>query len=207
MSRLRILVLARAANPESISLNLEGYSHSEALAQLNAVTLVTRSCNEEALCRTQAPFHAIEAIKMPWLEALYAWSIRRIFNYNYHSRALTPLLYPFSLAFEWRAWRRMRIRIIAGEFDVVLRLLPANPVLPSPFPSFQRNCSIPFVIGPPNSGLPWPPGFSQLKKQRERIAGPGNLYRFLRFARSTNRHATAIMATLFISALKESSRL
>ena len=34
---------------------------------------------------------------MPWLDRIYAWSIRRIFKGNYHSRALTPFLYPFNL--------------------------------------------------------------------------------------------------------------
>lgn len=194
MSRLRILLLAPDANPESISLALEGYSHGEALAQLHAVTLVARSCNEEALRRTQAPFHVIEAIGMPWLDRIYAWSLRWIFKDNYHSRALTPFLYPFSLAFEWRAWRRMRTRIIAGEFDIVLRLLPANPVLPSPFPFLLRNCSVPFVIGPINGGLPWPQGFSQADNQKSWIDNLRDLYRFLPFARSTYRRAAAIIA-------------
>ena len=43
MSRLRILVLAPDANPESISVNLVCYRHAEALAQLHDVTLVGRS--------------------------------------------------------------------------------------------------------------------------------------------------------------------
>ena len=49
------------------------------------------------------------------------------------------------------------------------------------------------MIGPLNGGLPWPPGFEQLAKQREWISGFRNLYRFLPFVRSTYRHATAII--------------
>jgi glycosyltransferase involved in cell wall biosynthesis len=194
VSRLRILLLAPDANPGSISLALEGYSHSEALAQLHAVTLVVRSLNEEALRQSKAPFHAIEAINMPWLEGFYAWCLHWIFKDNYHSRAVTPFLYPFALAFEWRAWQRMRTRIIAGEFDIVMRLLPTNPVLPSPFPYFLRKCSTPCVIGPINGGLPWPQGFSQAENQRSWIDNLRNLYRFMPFARSTFRRATAIIA-------------
>lgn len=194
MSRLRILLLAPDANPDSISLALEGYSHSAALAQSHAVTLVARSCNEEVLRRTGTPFSAIEGISMPTLDRLYSWSIRRVFRGNYHSRVLTPFLYPFSLAFEWYAWRRLRKRIIAGEFDVVMRLLPANPVLPSPFPFFLRNYPVPFVIGPINGGLPWPQGFSQASNQKSWIDNLRNVYRFLPFAQSTYRRATAIIA-------------
>jgi glycosyltransferase involved in cell wall biosynthesis len=194
VSRLRILLLAPDANPESISVNLVSYRHAEALAQLHAVTLVGRACNEEALRRTRAPFHVIEAISIPWLDRIFAWSVRWIFKHNYHSRALTAFSYPFSVAFEWRAWRRMRIRIIAGEFDIVLRLSPVVSVIPSAFPFLLRSYSIPFVIGPINGGLPWPQGFSQADNQKAWIDNLRNLYRFLPFARSTYRRAAAIIA-------------
>jgi len=47
-------------------------------------------------------------------------------------------LYPFQIAFEWRAWRQLR-RIVGGEFDVVLRVVPITAVLPSPFAFFLRK--------------------------------------------------------------------
>jgi glycosyltransferase involved in cell wall biosynthesis len=194
MNMLRILLLAPDSNPDSISTSLVGYSHAEALARLHAVTLVTRRVNEEALRRTHTPFHGIEAISVPWLDRISAWSLRRIFKYDYGSHALTAFSYPFCLAFEWRAWRRLRTRIMAGEFDVVLRLLPVNPVMPSPFAFFLRSGPIPFVIGPINGGLPWPQGFSQADKQKEWISSLRNVYRFLPFARSTYRNAAAIIA-------------
>jgi glycosyltransferase involved in cell wall biosynthesis len=194
MSRLRILVLAADANPESISLALEGYSHSAALAQHHDVTLVVRSRNEEVLRRAPAPFHAIESVRMSWVDRFHDWCIRWIFRNNFHSRALTPFVYPFCLAFEWYAWRQLRTKIRAGEFDVVLRILPANPVLPSVFPFLLRNVSLPFVAGPINGGLPWPPGFSQSDNQKSWIDSLRNVYRFLPFARSTYRRAAAIIA-------------
>ncbi len=194
MSRLRILLLAPDANPESISVSLVSYRHAEALAQLHTVTLVGRSCSEDALRRTQSPFHAIEAISIPWLDRIWDWSFRRIFKNNFNSRALTPFRYPFSIAFEWSAWRRTRTRINAGKFDIVLRLSPVISVLPSAFPFFLRNYSIPFVIGPINGGLPWPQGFSQANNQRSWIDRLRSLYRFLPFARSTYRRAGAIIA-------------
>jgi glycosyltransferase involved in cell wall biosynthesis len=107
---------------------------------------------------------------------------------------VTACRYPFSIAFEWQAWRQLRRRIFAGEFDVVLRLVPMTPSMPSPFAFFLRKGPIPFVIGPLNGGLPWPPGFTQLDNQREWISGFRNAYRFLPFARSTYRYAAAIIA-------------
>ena len=194
MSRLRILLLAPDCNPDSICGALISYSQAEALAQLHDVTLVVRSPYEDAVRRRQGPFYAIEVIRLPLLENIYAWTLREIFRNDYRNQALTAFGYPFSVAFEWGAWRRMRNRIISGEFDVVLRLLPITAVLPSPFAFFLRNGPIPFVIGPINGGLPWPPGFSQADNQKQWISSLRNLYRFLPFARSTYRDAAAIMA-------------
>ena len=194
MKNLRTLVLAPGSNPDSSSTALVGYAHSEALARIHAVTLVAQGCHEAAFRRKPGPFHAIETINTPWLDRIYAWIIRRILKGDYGSHLLTALSYPFCVVFEWKAWRLLRPRIMAGEFDVVLRLLPVVPTLPSPFAYFLRHGPIPFVIGPINGGLPWPQGFSQAEKQKEWISNLRNFYRILPFSRSTFRNAKAIIA-------------
>jgi glycosyltransferase involved in cell wall biosynthesis len=194
MSRLRILLLGPGCNPEEVSMPYVTYSHAAALAQLHEVALVVGSPTEDPVRRAKAPFHTIEVVRMPLLERIYAWSFRRIFKSNYNTQVVTAFNYPFSLAFEWCAWRQLRRRIIAGEFDVVLRIMPMTPVLPSPFAFFLRKGPIPFVIGPLNGGLPWPSGFRQLEKQKEWVSNLRNLYRYLPFARSTYRNAAAIIA-------------
>ena len=194
MSRIRILVLAPDADPEGTCGPLLSFSEAEALARLHDVTLVVRSSREKTVRPRQGPFHSVEVIRQPWLERIYAWSFRWIFKNEFTSRALTAFNYPFSVAFEWQAWRQLRARIRAGDYDVVLRLLPVPAVLPSPFAFFLRNGPVPFVIGPVSGGLPWPAGFSQADKQKEWFAGLRNIYRFLPFARSTYRHSAAIIA-------------
>src|SRR5438132_14113359 len=192
MSRLRILLLAPDCSPETISMPYVTYSHAAALAQLHDVALVIASPSEDPVRRAKAPFRTIEVVRMPLLERIYAWSLRRIFKYNFDTQALTAFGYPFSLAFEWYAWRQLRRRIFAGEFDVVLRVMPMTPVLPSPFAFFLRKGPIPFVIGPLNGGLRDAPGFSQRDK-RDWIFGLRKLYGFLPFAQSTYRNAAAII--------------
>jgi glycosyltransferase involved in cell wall biosynthesis len=194
VSRLRILVLGPDCDPESVSIPFVTYNHAAALAKLHDVTLVVRSSVEDNVRRAKAPFCSIEVVRTPMLDRIWAWGFRRIFKCNYDSQALTAFRYPFSIAFEWRAWRQLRRRILAGEFDVALRVIPITAVLPSPFAFFLRRGPIPFVIGPINGGLPWPPGFDQLDKQKEWISNLRNLYRHMPFARSTYRHATAIIA-------------
>lgn len=191
--RLRILVLAPDSNPEGISIPFVTYSHAAALAQLNDVTLVVRSTVEDAVHRAGASFRSIEVVRMRWLERVYQWCFRRIFKSNFASQAVTAFGYPFALAFEWRAWRQLRARIFAGEFDVVLRLVPSTAVLPSPFAFFLRSGPVPFVIGPINGGLPFVRGFTQADGQKEWISDLRGLYRYLPFARSTYRRAAAII--------------
>ena len=170
------------------------YSHAAALAKLHDVALVIGAPVEDNVRRAESPFRTIEVVRTPLLDRIYAWSFRRIFRSNFDSQAVTAFGYPFSLAFEWQAWRQLRRRIFAGEFDVVLRLLPMSPVTPSPFAFLLRKGPIPFVIGPLNGGLPWPPGFSQLENQKEWVSNLRNLYRYLPFARSTYHNAAAIIA-------------
>jgi len=194
VSRLRILVLAPDCNPDSICGPLLSYSQAEALAQLHDVTLAMRSPGEQAVRRRQAPFKAVEVIRLPWLERIYAWCLHWIFKDNFHNQILTAFGYPFSIAFEWKVWRDFKNRILAGEFDVVLRLLPVTAVLPSPLAFFLRKGPVSFVIGPINGGLPFPKGFSQAGNQKQWVSGLRNMYRILPFARSTYRDATAIIA-------------
>jgi glycosyltransferase involved in cell wall biosynthesis len=194
MNRLRILLLAPDSSPEKISIAYVTYSHAAALADLHDVTLVVKSSVEDSVRRANAPFRSIEVIRMPWLERIYAWSLRWIFKYNFTSQALTAFGYPFALIFESRAWRQLRHRIFAGEFDIVLRVVPMTAVLPSPFAFFLRKGPIPFVIGPINGGLPYVQGFSQANNEKQWISNLRNLYRFLPFARSTYRNAAAIIA-------------
>jgi glycosyltransferase involved in cell wall biosynthesis len=194
MNRLRILLLAPFCNPEAVSMPYVAYSHAAALAELHDVTLVVGAPVEDKVRRAKVPFQGIEVIRMPVLERVYAWSFRRIFKSNYSGQALTAFGYPFSQAFEWYAWRQLRDRIFAGEFDVVLRLLPMTAVLPSPFAFFLRRGPIPFVIGPISGGLPFVQGFSQAENEKKWISGLRGLYRSLPFTRSTYGNAAAIIA-------------
>lgn len=193
MKPLRILLLAEQNNPEWVSVPLVGYHHSAALARLHEVTLLTHEDNVEAIAKHCPDFKAIIGLELGWMDRIFAWMMKTIFKYDYGSQALTAVRLPFYWAFEWKAWRLLRPRIQAGEFDVVLRLTPVAPVLTSVFSSCLRKGPLPFVIGPINGGLPWPKGFAQAERQREWISGLRFLYRILPFSRSTYQHAAAIL--------------
>jgi len=194
MSRLRILLLAPNCDPTDVSIPLVTYSHAAALAELHDVSLVIGSPVEDRVRGARAKFKTIEVVRTPTLDRIFDWTLRRVFRSNFTSQTLAAFRYPFALAFEWFAWRQLRPRIFSGEFDVVLRLIPMSPHLPSPFAFFLRKGPLPFVIGPLNGGLPYVKGFSQAANERQWISGLRGLYRFLPFARSTYRDSAAIIA-------------
>ena len=198
MKSLRILVLAPDCNPESVGTPSIAFAQAVALARLHDVTMVVRAVNADKVRQGKGGFASIVPIRLPVLDRLYAWALRRIFKYDYGRQSLTAATYPLQIAFEWRAWRTLRSRIHDGDFDVVLRILPIVSVLPSPFAVFLSREPVPFVIGPLNGGLPWPDGFPQLEKQRRAagywVARARNLYRYLPFGEATYSKATAIIA-------------
>ena len=193
MKPLRILLLSEQNNPDWVSVPLVGYHHSAALAHMHEVTLVTHRENAEAVARKKVPFAAIVPCGLGTGDRIFAWGIRRIFKYDYGSQALTAFRLPFYWAFEWKVWKMMRSRIEAGDFDIVLRITPVAPVLPSVMAWCLRRSKVPFVIGPINGGLPWPRGFEQATRQREWISSLRFLYRLLPFSRATYRYAQAII--------------
>src|SRR5579859_6592475 len=128
MNRLRILVLGSDCHPTKVSIPYVTYSHAAALAQLHDVTLVALPHVEEDVRRAGAPFRAIEIVKMPRaLQGIRDFLVRSV---RPDSQIKTAFGYPFAMAFEWQAWRQLRHRIAAREFDVVLRVLPMSAVVP-----------------------------------------------------------------------------
>src|SRR5207247_8656840 len=119
-------------------------------ARVHAVTVVNLDENEQGIRSKAGRLQAIEVVKNPSLSRIRGCIIRYLFGSSYRSQVLTALTYIFCVAFEWRAWRQTRRRIKAGDFDVVLRILPISSVLPSPFAFFLRQGPITFVIGPVN---------------------------------------------------------
>lgn len=81
MSQLRFLVLAPASNPELLTTPQIAYAHAEALARIHSVTLVVLAAAEPAICRARGNFKDTHAVRLPGLDELNSWALRRIFKY------------------------------------------------------------------------------------------------------------------------------
>lgn len=191
-ARLRILVVADECNPEWPSLPIVGYKYAREIAAGAEVTLVTHVRNRENIEKAGDGLR-VDYIDTEWIAApMYriarlirggedvGWSTAMISNYL-----------PY-LAFERAVWRRYRRDLQDGKFDIVHRITPMSPTLPS---YLAGRSPVPFVIGPLNGNLPWPKAFSdEQKREKEGLRKLRNLYKRLPYARSTYARAACVLA-------------
>jgi glycosyltransferase involved in cell wall biosynthesis len=193
--RIRALIIAETCNPEWESVPLVGWSHANALRAYVDTHIVTRSWNTPALTRaglvegqdftaidTEATFRAAERL------------VQGLVGPNRGMGMLTALSIPSYLLLERIAWQRLGPAVRAGQFDLVHRITPLSPATPSLIAARCRRAGVPFVLGPLNGGLPWPPGFPGLRgREGEFLARFRGAYKLLPGYASTRRDAAAIL--------------
>ncbi len=192
--RLRVLLLSDACNPEWPSLPIVAYNAARALAEHAEVVLVTHVRNRPALTKTGTGRAEVVYLDTEYVAApMHRLShlIRR--GEQYAQTAAVALAWPAQVAFEWEAWKRYKADLATGRFDIVQRLTPMSPTLPSPM---ARWSPVPFVLGPLNGALAWPPGFEgELRREREYLRYARAAYRFMPFYRSTYARSACILAS------------
>jgi len=194
-SRPRVLLIAEAANPEFTSVPLVGWSMARAIAGVTDAHLVTQVRNAEAIARSGLPASEYTCIDSERL-ARPAWRLAGWLGGGKGkawtlTTAIGALTYPY---FERLVWRRFGAAIRRGDYDLVHRITPLSPTAPSPLAGHCARHGVPFVLGPLNGGLPWPPGFEQARwKERELLSYVRAAYRLLPGYRSTRRNAAAIL--------------
>jgi glycosyltransferase involved in cell wall biosynthesis len=191
--RLRLLVLADVCNPDWPSLPVVGYKYARALSRYAETVVVTQVRNRpnierDGLGEARVVYLDTERVAAPMYRA--ASFIRRGSGTGWTIQMAMD--YPGYLAFERAVWRIFRDDLRAGSFDLVHRITPMSPTLPSYLP---RRCPVPFVLGPLNGNLPWPPQFTaELRREREWLSAFRRLYKLLPYSRSTFACSRAILA-------------
>lgn len=189
----RVLILAESCNPQWPSLPIVGYKYARALARTAEVTLVTHVRNREnieAAGDIGAPMHYVDN---EWLAAPLYRLAKRLRGGDEVAWSTNQMMaYPPYVAFEAQAFRQFRGALRDGRFDIVHRITPMSPTLPSYIAGRIRQ---PFVIGPLNGNLDWPEAFrAEQKREREGLRRLRGLYRYMPYTRRTFTRASAILA-------------
>lgn len=192
--RKRVLILSESCNPEWPSLPIVAYNACKAIADHADVVVATHIRNKPTLDRTGVGNAKVVYIDNEYVAApVHRFSkwVRR--GENFAWTVHVALAWPDQVTFEWEAWKRFRDELKRGDFDVVHRMTPMSPTLPSPMTSWT---SVPFIVGPVNGGLPWPPGFeSELRREKEYLRYVRNAYKLMPFNRSTYLRAAVVLAS------------
>lgn len=192
---MRVLLIAESANPEWVSVPLEGWAHSRALSRRVEAHVVTQVRNREAFLRAGVDEDAFTSIDNEYI-AKPLWRIGSLLRGG-SNKGWTTLMAFKSLeyrSFERLAWRRFGAEIHAGRYDVVHRLTPLSPTIPSRLATWCKRARVPFVIGPLNGGVPWPKGFDGARRrEREWLSYVRSAHRLMPGYRSTRRDAAALV--------------
>src|ERR1700733_12808867 len=130
---MRILILADDCNPEWPSLPIVGYKATRAIAEYADVVVATHIRNRQniekvGVGKASLRYFDSEYVARPLFKLsrllrggdVAAWTIA------------TAGSYPSYLAFEWEVWKATQSELRGGEFDIVHRITPMSPTVPSP---------------------------------------------------------------------------
>lgn len=190
---MRVLILADDCNPEWPSLPVVGYKAARAIAEHADVVVATHVRNRENIEKVGFGRAKVRYVDNEYV-ARPLYKLAKLIRGGTSTAWTTAmaLAYPSYLAFEWEVWKATNEELRDGKFDLVHRLTPMSPTLPSPM---ARWSPVPFVLGPLNGGLAWPFAFRrELAREREWLSYVRNVYRALPYRRSTYRESKAVLA-------------
>jgi glycosyltransferase involved in cell wall biosynthesis len=191
---MRVLLLADLCNPDWPSLPVVGYNTAKSIADHVDCVVVTQIRNRKniervgGVGRAEVVYVDTEPLAAPMYKLATAlrggpgtgWTMQMAMDY------------PNYVTFEFAVWRRFRGALRDGAFNIVHRITPMSPTLPS---LIARRSPVPFVLGPLNGNLRWPRGFGpELRREREWLSYVRNAYKLLPYSRSTYSSARAILA-------------
>jgi glycosyltransferase involved in cell wall biosynthesis len=97
--------------------------------------------------------------------------------------------------FEYLFWKKFSGDLKRGEYDLVHRITPLSPTVPSLVANKLKRSKVPFVVGPLNGGVPWPREFRNVQHQeREWLSYIRDAYKLLPGYSAMMKSGSAVIA-------------
>lgn len=176
--KLKVLLIVEQCNPEWSSVPLEGYKYFQGISKLVDATLVTHIRNQPAIekipehDRNQIFYISESPLTQKYYNLMAALTLKGRNNWP----LANALGYPIYAEFNRQVYQQFKDRILQGEFDLVHALTPMMPRYP--VKAVKACQKTPFLLGPVNGGVPFPPGFQKVARQE---------YAYLNFLRAIGR--------------------
>ncbi|HAC65690.1 MAG TPA: glycosyltransferase family 1 protein [Cyanothece sp. UBA12306] len=163
INSLKVLLIIEQCNPDWSSVPLEGYNYYNHISKLCDVTLVTHERNKKAL--EKHPEHQnIVFINEGQLSKFYHKIIAKITSIGRKNWPLyVALSYPIYEEFNNQVYQKFKNQVLEQKYNIVHVITPMMPRYPAKIIKACQNT--PFILGPVNGGVPFPPGFQKVARQ------------------------------------------
>ncbi len=159
----KVLLIMEQCNPEWPSVPLVGYNFFREIAQKADVTLVTHERNQAALDQKKEHQNIFYMPESTVTKKYYKGIARLAMSGRMNWPLYHALSYPIYAEFNDNVYRTFKPKILKGEYDLVHAMTPIMPRYPYKIAKLCQD--IPFLLGPVNGGLPFPPGFQKTAKK------------------------------------------
>ncbi len=140
-----------------------GYNLFQKLNNLVDATLVTHIINKPAL-EKYPEYEKIFYLEESNLSKQYYKIVAKITaNGRINWPLYNALSYPIYEEFNRQVYQKFQAKILNGDYDIVHAITPMMPRYPFKVVSVCQQT--PFILGPVNGGIPFPPGFQETAKQ------------------------------------------
>ncbi|GFM34472.1 glycosyltransferase family 4 protein [Desulfovibrio subterraneus] len=203
----RILFIVEQCNPEWASVPLVAFNLWDALSQRADVHLVTHERNKDALekvrNRNGQNRHIDYIGESTLLKRYFAFVSGMTTRGGTNWPLFHALSYPVYASFNSRVYAAFSQAVRQGKYDVVHAFTPVLPRYPV---AMVRACeTTPFVLGPVNGGLPFPPAFGEVRRKES------GLFNFLRsftrlipgYAQTYNKAASVLAGSRYTREMLE----
>ncbi len=161
--KLKVLLIVEQCNPEWASVPLVGYNFFQKINKLVDATLVTHIRNKTAL-EKHPEYEKVFYLEESNLNKQYYKIVAKVTaNGRVNWPLYNALSYPIYEEFNRQVYQKFKTQILNGDYDIVHAITPMMPRYP--FKVVTVCQQTPFILGPVNGGIPFPPGFQETAKQ------------------------------------------